>query len=139
MENDLLKRGKTNYQLIFNEVLESLGLEPGVLRTQRERVQRWLANERNAVYQLDRLDALRIWALWIRNSASNSDHRRIAKEIALMLRMPPIILGLYFQTDLGIYFETTIRWYSVSGELSDTPGLRMLELHLFLHDFIQPW
>ena len=56
-----------------------------------------------------------------------------------MLRMPPIILGLLFQTELGIYFETTIRWYSVSGELSDTPGFRMQELHLFLHDFIQPW
>ena len=53
--------------------------------------------------------------------------------------MPPIILGLLFETELGVYFETTIRWYSIAGETSTTPGFRMMELHLFLHDFVQKW
>lgn len=56
-----------------------------------------------------------------------------------MLRMPSVILGLIFETDLGCYFETTMRWYSCAGEMSPTPGFRMKELHIFLYDFVQPW
>ena len=120
--HDLIKRNKTVYQSLFNEVLDDLGLPPGIIQSMRERQQRWLANERNAVYQISNIDALREFVIRARNTTSNSDHFRIAKEVALMFHMPPIILGLLFETELGVYFETTICWYSTAGEMSTTPG-----------------
>ena len=137
--HDLFKRGSVTYQKIFEEVLRDLGLEPARMKTMRERQQHWLTNERNAAYQLVNIVPLKEWALRVRNTTHSSDHRRIAHEVALMLRMPSVILGLIFETDLGCYFETTMRWYSCAGEMSPTPGFRMKELHIFLYDFVQPW
>ena len=137
--HDLFKRGSVTYQKIFEEVLRDLGLEPARMKTMRERQQRWLTNERNAAYQLVNIVPLKEWALRVRNTTHSSDHQRIAHEVALMLRMPSVILGLTFETYLGCYFETTMRWYSCAGEMSPTPGFRMRELHIFLYDFVQPW
>ena len=127
----LLKRNKTIYQSLFNEVLDDLDLPPEMIRSMRERQQYWIANERNAFYQISNIDALREFVIRAQNTTSNSDHRRIAEEITLMLHMPPMILGLLFETELGVYFETTFRWYSIAGETSTAPGFRLMELHLF--------
>ena len=47
----LLKRNKTIYQSLFNEVLDDLDLPPEMIRSMRERQQYWIANERNTFYQ----------------------------------------------------------------------------------------
>ena len=117
------------------------------IKTMRERIQRWLVNQRNASWVLEALSiklddgssALIQWARRIEKYTASSVVRQIARDVATMLIKPEIITGLYFESALGSYFEITLQWHAMPGELSERSGFRMMELHLFWFEFIMPW
>lgn len=57
----------------------------------------------------------------------------------MFLLKPEIIVAYYFKSELGGYFEVTSKWYAAPGELSTHPGFRIMEVHLFLFEFVFPW
>ena len=117
------------------------------IKTMRERIQRWLANQGNASWVLDALSiklqdgksALIQWAMRIEKHTTSPAVRQIAKDVATMLMKPEVITGLHFESALGSYFEITLQWHAMPGELSKQSGFRIMELHLFWFEFIMPW
>eukprot|EP00956_Cyclotella_meneghiniana_P021672 scaffold39740_cov82-Cyclotella_meneghiniana.AAC.1 len=118
-----------------------------VIRTCRERVQRWLVNQRNAKRTLamfahttvDGSNALIQWALTYANEARSDWKRRVGREIATWLSMPEIILGLTFEAELGIYFEEVYAWHNRKGPFNERPGFRMMEIFFLYLGFEIPW
>ena len=112
-----------------------------------ECIQQWLVNQRNASWVLDALSinlddgksALIQWERRIEKYTTSPVVRQIAKDVATMLMKPEVITGLHFEAALGSYFETTLQWHAMPGELSKRSGFRMMELHIFWFEFIMPW
>ena len=48
-------------------------------------------------------------------------------EVAIWFSMPTILVSSYYEDELKVYFEITMRWNSSAGELSRSPGFCMLE------------
>jgi hypothetical protein len=65
--------------------------------------------------------------------------RQVGREIATWLSMPPIILGLHFESELGLYFEETHAWHNCAGPLNKRLGFRMLEIFDLYLGFEAPW
>ena len=84
-----------------------------LVKTWRERQQRWLVNQRYAAYVVSLLNVLTAngvmcfiaWGLTYTTTSCSDWKRRIGKEVAIWLSMPAIILGLHFEGELGNYFE----------------------------------
>ncbi len=118
-----------------------------LIRTCRERVQRWLVNQRNAKQTLemfshqtvDGANTLVKWALKFVNESRSEWKRRVGREIATWLSMPQIILGLTFEAELGIYFEEVMAWHNCKGPFNERPGFRMMEIFFLCLGFEIPW
>jgi len=65
--------------------------------------------------------------------------RKISEEFNLMVQMLGLIAALYFESEMGSYFDVTMQWHGQPGELSTRSGFYMLEIHSLLFDFIIPW
>ena len=90
------------------------------LKTWRERQQRWLVNQRYATYIIqllkkrdpDGIVCLVAWGMWFANYSRSDWKRQAGKEVAIWLSMPPILLGLHFESELGNYFEQGYAWHN---------------------------
>ena len=111
-----------------------------VMRAVRERQQRWIVNQRQSAWILTNRSALLKWASVMYNlHKGGSSPKVIAEDVCLMLNMRAVLLGLYFESDLGRYFETTMRWHSSPGRLYQRVGFRIFEIHAFYLDIVFPF
>ena len=103
----------------MEEVME--GAEKTVLiSSKRERVQRWLVNQRNAAKTLEMLEASTVdgipsliaWALTFANESRSDWKKRVGEEIATWLSMSSITLRLTLEAELGSYFEEIYAWHN---------------------------
>ena len=62
------------------------------------------------------------WALPFANESRNDWKRRVGGEIALWLSMPPVVLGLKFEAELGSYFEEIYAWHNWTSPLNVRSG-----------------
>ena len=53
--------------------------------------------------------------------------------------MPPIILGLQFEDELGTYFEEIYAWHNRTGPLNKRSGYQMMEIFELYFGFEVPW
>jgi hypothetical protein len=53
--------------------------------------------------------------------------------------MPLIILGLHFESELGLYFEEIYAWHNHDGPLNQRSGFWMLEIFDLYLGFEVPW
>ena len=65
--------------------------------------------------------------------------RDIAKDIIEMLLMKGILVALFFERELGKYFEITPAWHGAPGSNGARPGLRVLELRSLWLELIAPF
>ena len=79
------------------------------------------------------------WGLYFGNFYRSGWKRRVGKEIATWMCMPPIILGLYFEAELGNYFEQSMAWHNRKGPFHSRSGFRMMEIHDYFWDFEMAW
>jgi hypothetical protein len=79
------------------------------------------------------------WALTFTNESRSDWKRRMGQEIATWISMPLIILGLYFESELGQYFEEAYAWHNCTGPLNKRSGLKMLEIFDLYLGFEVPW
>ena len=136
-------------QEIMNEVMEDSNKPPSTykLKTDRERQQRWLVNQRNAKRILTFLQVTNAfgipciiaWAMAFYNWSRSEWQRRVGGEIALWASMPAIVLGLHYEAELGEYFERTYYWHNRAGPFNTRPGFRMMEVHDLYFGFMLPY
>ena len=133
-------------QKMMDRVME--GTETFVrIKTWRERQQRWLVNQRYALYIVsllgtltnERVVCLVAWALFFANFSRSDWKRRVGKEIATWLSMPAIVLGLHFEAELGNYFEQSYSWHNRKGPFHKRSGFRMMEMYDYYWDLEIPW
>ena len=110
--------------------------EPIRIKIRRERIQRWLANQKQASWVMEAMDlkkdgtpVLLLWAHELGRLSSSGTARQMAKDVLEMLLKPEILVALMFEAELGLYFETTSAWHGSPGALHNRPGFRALELH----------
>lgn len=133
-------------QAQMDEVMEGAG-ESVHVKTDKERQQRWLVNQRNAKRILGLLEILSstgipclvAWGMSFANWSRSAWKRRVGGEVATWLSMPEIILGLHFEAELGEYYETTYYWHNRPGPLNTRSGFRMTEVHDLYFRFMLPW
>lgn len=117
------------------------------IQTSRERQQRWLVNQRHAKRVIKGLELLgtdadeSFWLKWARymHERTSGWKRRSLGETITMLLMPSIIVSIYFESELGDYFEVTYEWHANPGALCNRPGFRMMEYHQLYFEYIAPW
>ncbi len=115
--------------------------------SKRERVQRWLVNQRNskdtlsmiAARTTDDVSAVVAWALVFANESRSSWKIRVGREVATWVMMPEIMLGLQFEAEIGSYFEEVYAWHNRPGPLNKRSGFRMLEIFDLYLGFELPW
>ena len=146
--HDLLQLDKLKHQGLIDEVLKDNNHESIKIHTMRERVQRWLANQRNASWILEMLQrkcsdgetpVLLKWAHSCGEHATSDSARVIAKDVVEMLLMQEIIVALHFEMEMGVYFEHTSAFHGSPGELCKRSGFRVMELHSLWFEFVCPW
>jgi len=117
------------------------------IKTMRERVQRWLANQRNSSWVVETMkektdDGTPILVKWAHSCgdyATSENTRVISQDVVLMLSMPEILVALNFEREMGLYFEVTSRFHGQPGILSERPGFRSMELHSLWFEYVCPW
>jgi hypothetical protein len=83
---------------------------------------------------------LEVWAIELNNSAtSGSTLKDVTSDILRHINQPRIIAALFFEAELGAYFETTMKWHSQKGLIYDRPGFRIFEIMGLYFDFIMPF
>jgi hypothetical protein len=111
--HDIHKNDRLVSQRAMGTVLE--GTENTFrIKTTRERQQRWLVNQRQALFVLSGLaimtangePALLAWAHYMYEH-SDGWVKRASKEVVLMFLMPEIIVALHFEAEVGESFEFT--------------------------------
>ncbi len=109
--------------------------------------QRWLVNQRNSTNTLamyakktkNGVPSLIAWALSFANRNCSAWKCRVGKEIATWLSMDSILLGLQFESELGLYFEEVTAWHNRKGPINNRSGFRMMELLDLYLGFEVPW
>ena len=91
-----------------------------------------------ATKTVDDKPALLVWAHKMMQ-LHTGNWRLAAKDVVEMLVMPNTMVGVYFEADLGRYFEVTMQWHAYPGELSTRSGFRVMELHQLYFDYIAPY
>lgn len=132
-------------QTIMDQVMH--GKKRALIRTWRERQQRWLVNQRFAKRILAMLACstglgvccLVAWALYFANSSRSQWKARVGKEVATWFTMPSVILGLHFESELGDYFEEVYAWHNRKGPVNHRSGFRLMEIHNLYFDYELPW
>ena len=130
----------------MDEVLAGTG-EDIPVKVCRERVQRWLANQRNARWVIDALkvllpDGTPAFVEWARRMIKRSATdvpRDASTDVTEMLLMPEIIAALHFEMEMGNYFEATSAWHGMPGSDETRPGFRCMELPWLWLELIAPW
>jgi hypothetical protein len=83
---------------------------------------------------------LDVWAIELNNLAtSGSMLKDVTSDINRHINQPRIIAALFFEAELGAYFETTMKWHSQIGLLYDRPGFCIFEIMGLYFDFILPF
>ena len=110
---DLMKIDPITHQALMDELLEATDMNIKI-KVMRERVQQWLANQRNASWivemynqKIDNESVLILWAHAVGNHSNSENVKTIAKDVIEMLLMPQIIIALNFEREMGLYFEVT--------------------------------
>ena len=107
------------------------------LRTNKERSQRWLVNQRYSAWTLkemntktvDGVSCLTSWGLYFHNFSKTEWKRRVGKEVATWLESDLILFGLVAEAEIGeAYFEHTYYWHNRPGALHLRPGFRMMDV-----------
>lgn len=141
---DITKDDPVLAQHAADEVLKNSRFQYKI-QAVKERQQRWMVNAKWAARIVQGLeidvDGYNFWVkwaqfIWERSSGWRSE---ACGMVVLMMLMPEITLGFYFEKDLGKYFEVTHQWHSEVGELCTRPGFRSLELHHLYFDWIAPY
>ena len=141
---DLFQLDKLKYQGLMDELLDGSGNQI-VIKVMRERVQRWLANQKNASWVVEtmqiKIDGIPVLIRWAHlcGELSSDNGRVISEDILRMLHMPEIMVALTFERDIGLYFAVTSRWHGSPGSLGGRPGFRSIELHILWFEFVCPW
>ena len=115
--------------------------------SKRERVQRWLVNQRNAKSTLEMLQksttdgtpSLVAWGLHFANTSRSGWKKRVGKEVAIWASMDSIRLGLHFEAEIGNYFEEIYAWHNRSGPVNKRSGFRMMEVFDLYFGYEVPW
>lgn len=47
------------------------------------------------------------------------------KEVLVTLAIPEILLALNFESEVGEYFEVTMKWHAIPGAVSTRTGIRI--------------
>ena len=113
-----------------------------IIRTWRERQQRWLVNQRFARKGITMLAcstgvgvvSLIAWALYFANNNRSTWKSRVGRELATWFSMPSIILGIHFELEIGNYFEEVYAWHNRTGAHNFRSGFRVLEIHNLYFD-----
>ncbi len=132
-------------QAMMDRVME--GRPRVILRTWRERQQRWLVNQRYAAFIISILGhvtsngvmCLVAWGLFFANNNRSTWKKRVGEEIATWISMKPIVMGLHFEAELGNYFEQSYAWHNRKGPFHSRSGFRMMEMHDQYWEFMLPW
>ena len=143
---DLFTLDRLKHQALMDKLMENSSGKI-TIKTMRERVQRWLANQRNSSWVVDTLQELSDdgtpvlikWAHSCGDYSTSENTKVIAKDVVEMLFMPEILVALNFETEMGLYFEITSRFHGQPGILSDRPGFRAMELHTLWFEYVCPW
>ena len=142
-----LHSSDNNYsQAVMDEVMDGTN-ERVRITSKRERVQRWLVNQRNSMETLEMIKkettdgtpSLVAWGLHFANTSRSGWKRRVGKEVATWVSMPSIILGLQFEAEIGLYFEEIYQWHNRSGSLHKRSGFRMMEVFDLYFGYEVPW
>ena len=144
--HDLLQIDRLKHQALMDKLMENSSTTI-TIKTMRERVQRWLANQRNSSWVVETLEeksdddtpVLIQWAHSCGDYSTSELTRVIAKDVVEMLLMPEILVALNFEREMGLYFEVTSKFHGQPGTLSDRPGFRAMELHTFWFEFVCKW
>jgi hypothetical protein len=75
----------------------------------------------------------------IRHEETDSWVQRACSDLIVMLLVHSIRVGLFFEEELGNYFEVTMKWHGNPGELSTRPGFRSMELCQLYLEFMALW
>lgn len=118
-----------------------------IIRTWRERQQRWLVNQRFARKVIAMLAcstgvgvvSLIAWALYFANNNRSTWKSRVGRELATWFSMPSIVLGIHFESEIGNYFEEVYAWHNRTGPHNSRSGFRMLKIHNLYFDYELPW
>ena len=145
---DLNSRDTLYLQLLMDEICEKYQVkEKIIIKMTKERVQRWLVNQRHAKWLLKTMSItvpntdtsiLLLWAIEV-HSRFTGLKRTIAEDIMKMIEVPDIILALNYEAELGNYFEVTTKWHNHPGDFSIRVGFRMLEYSQLVFEYIRPW
>ena len=144
---DLFILDRFKHQALMDKLMENSSGKI-TIKTMRERVQRWLANQRNSSWVLDTLQKMSDdgntpllieWAHSCGDYSTSENTKVIARDVVEMLFMPEILVALNFETEMGLYFEITSRFHGQPGILSDRPGFRAMELHTLWFEYVCPW
>jgi hypothetical protein len=68
-----------------------------------------------AIKTVDNKPALLVWAHKM-SQHHTGNWRLTLKDVAKMLIMPSIMIGVHFEADLGQYFEVIMQWHWYPGE-----------------------
>ncbi len=124
----------------MDEVME--GADENVpITAKRKHQQCWLkcTLDMNAKKTKDGVPSLVAWGLYFANKNCSQWKHRVGKEIATWFSMPSILLGLHFESELGIYFEEITAWHNRKGPINNRSGFWMMELHSLYLGFEVPW
>ncbi len=116
------------------------------MNPKRARDQRWLANQRNCLWikqgmeilTIDGVPALLAWARSMALYVLKSTPHAIIDDIIAMLSLKAIMIAIYFEAEVGRYFEVTMFWH-VQCDESTRPGFRMMDVHGLLSDYLIPF
>jgi len=128
-----------------------------ILKTVRERKQRWRVN---GLYAMRILEAMNVtlpspngntnliteWARkmqWYGGTLTGADSqwmKEVAEAVAIMSQSKSILISLTFEMELVTqYFDITHGEHATSGEFGRRSGFITMELHFLLFDFIVPF
>ena len=115
--------------------------------TRRERQQRWLVNQKFARWVVSLLKVknrqgimcLIAWGLWFFNFSRTDWKQTCGREVALWLSMPAIILALFFESELGNFFEQSYDRQNRPGPFHSRSRFRMMEVHDQFWGFDMAW
>ena len=137
---------RSKHQALMDKLLKNSSTTIAI-KTLRERVQRWLANQRNSSWVVeimqekdeDGTPILIKWAHSCGDYQSTEMAITISKDVVAMLFMQEILVALNFERVMGLHFEVTSRFHNQPGRLSSRPGFRAMILHSLWFKFVCPW
>jgi hypothetical protein len=147
---DLHERDPLSSQNTMDNVLANTECSLKKSITQ-ERQQQWLANQRNANWNLEAMQTATVdgepataacWAKQFLRLLSDSTAQMFAEEVVVFLLKPEIIVASHFwleSSKIEEHFEVTSKWHAATGQLSMHPGFRVVEVHPFSFKLVFPW